>query len=81
MRAVPATASAPPEDMILPVLRRIATTYAPWIVLPFATVVGVVGYYFERAIAPPRLEHSKSVYEMREERLNREREAQLGGKS
>ncbi|KAM4700769.1 small integral membrane protein 12 isoform 1-T2 [Discoglossus pictus] len=57
-----------------PVLWAAARTYAPYITLPVAIVVGAVGYQLEKFVrgTPPQLPEEKSILEQREERTLQE---------
>jgi UPF0767 family len=60
--------------MVWPILMGIARTYAPYIVWPFAFVIGVVGYNFETVVRGNRSTPTKpiSIAEERDMRVVRE---------
>ena len=49
-----------------------ARAYAPYIVLPFAALVGAIGYTIESTVSDKYTPWSGSVMERREERMLRE---------
>lgn len=49
-------------------------TYAPYVVLPFAAVIGVIGYSIESSISDKYTPWRESVVERREQRLIQEAE-------
>lgn len=51
-----------------PVIAGFARAYAPYLVWPFAAVVGVIGYNFERLLDRQYAKADKSVLNQREER-------------
>ena len=57
---------------MLPVILAAARTYAPWVVAPFAMVVGAIGYNIEWTIRDKKNPNGgtrKSVEKERDERL------------
>ncbi|XP_075049803.1 small integral membrane protein 12 [Mixophyes fleayi] len=59
---------------MLPILWALTRTYAPYITLPVAFVVGAVGYHLERFIrgSPQQTVEEQSILEKREERALQE---------
>ncbi|XP_063813245.1 small integral membrane protein 12 [Pseudophryne corroboree] len=59
---------------MLPILWAAARTYAPYITLPVAVVVGAVGYHLEKLIrgTPQQTVEEQSILEKREERVLQE---------
>ncbi|KAJ8964970.1 hypothetical protein NQ314_004487 [Rhamnusium bicolor] len=55
-----------------PILFRTLRVYAPYITLPFAAVVGVIGYNLENWLSDKYTPYNKSIEEQREERLLQE---------
>ena len=54
----------------------VTRAYAPYIVLPFAALVGAIGYTIESAVSDKYTPWSGSVVERREERMLREQVAE-----
>ena len=61
-----------------PWLMAATRAYAPYIVLPFAALVGAIGYTIESAVSDKYTPWSGSVVERREERMLREQVAEGG---
>ena len=61
-----------------PWLMAATRAYAPYIVLPFAALVGAIGYTIESAVSDKYTPWSGSVVERREERMLREQQAAEG---
>ncbi|KAJ8957963.1 hypothetical protein NQ318_001963 [Aromia moschata] len=57
-----------------PVLFTALRTYAPYITLPFAALVGIVGYNLENWVSDKYTPYNKSIEEQREDRLMAEEE-------
>lgn len=51
-----------------PAIIAAARAYAPWVVFPFALVVGAIGYSIETAVSDRTTPWRKSASERREER-------------
>ena len=49
------------KKIMLPVIIAAARAYAPWIVFPFAIVVGGVGYMIEGAVSDKHTPWNKSA--------------------
>ncbi|CAH1163315.1 unnamed protein product [Phaedon cochleariae] len=62
-----------------PILFRALRTYAPYITLPFAGVVGVIGYNLENWFSDKYTPYNKSIEEQRRERLLDEETLQRTG--
>ncbi|KAH1011453.1 small integral membrane protein 12 [Dendroctonus ponderosae] len=54
---------------MLPIFYAFLRTYAPYITLPFAGIVGVIGYNLENILSDKYTPYSKSIEEQRRERL------------
>jgi hypothetical protein len=54
---------------MLPVIFAFLRTYAPYVTLPVAAVVGIIGYNLEGFISDKYTPYQKSVEEKREDRL------------
>jgi len=54
---------------MLPVIYAFLRTYAPYITLPFAGLVGFIGYNLENVLSDKYTPYSKSIEEQRKERL------------
>lgn len=52
-----------------PVAFRVLRTYAPYITLPFAAVVGFLGYKIESAISDRQTPYNASIKDSRNDRL------------
>ncbi|XP_045462096.1 small integral membrane protein 12-A [Harmonia axyridis] len=52
-----------------PILMRVASRYAPYITLPFAGVVGFIGYNLENWLSDKYTPYHESIKESRGERL------------
>ena len=52
-----------------PIIVNILRSNAPYITLPFAAVIGIIGYNIERLISDRTTPFKNSVEEQREERL------------
>ncbi|KAJ8978793.1 hypothetical protein NQ317_015517 [Molorchus minor] len=52
-----------------PVLFAALRNYAPYITLPFAAMVGVIGYNLENWLSDKYTPYNKSIEEQREDRL------------
>jgi len=57
---------------MLPAIWALARTYAPWITLPFAAVVGFIGYNFESILSDKYTPYKPSIEEQRDERQLKE---------
>lgn len=55
-----------------PVLMAAMRTYAPYIVFPFAAVIGVIGYSIESSVSDKYTPWRESVVERREQRMLQE---------
>ena len=60
------------KDIMWPWLMAATRAYAPYIVLPFAALVGAIGYTIESTVSDKYTPWSESVSQRREERLLRE---------
>lgn len=58
-----------------PVLIAAARTYAPYVVFPFAAIIGVIGYSIESTVSDKYTPWSGSVNERREQRMLSEQES------
>ncbi|KAK0175861.1 hypothetical protein PV328_000058 [Microctonus aethiopoides] len=54
---------------MIPVLIRVLTRYVPYITLPFAGVIGFIGYHIESMVSDRYTPAIAPVKEQREERL------------
>ncbi|XP_050315082.1 small integral membrane protein 12 [Anthonomus grandis grandis] len=52
-----------------PVIYTFLRTYAPYVTLPFAGLVGVIGYNLENILSDKYTPYNKSISEQRKERL------------
>ncbi|CAG9857531.1 unnamed protein product [Phyllotreta striolata] len=52
-----------------PVIFTALRTYAPYVTLPFAAVVGIIGYNLENLLSDKYTPYNKSIEEQRQERL------------
>lgn len=55
-----------------PAILAAGRAYAPWVVLPFAVVVGAIGYNLENVLSDKQTPWKKSAIERRQERLLQE---------
>lgn len=60
------------DTVMWPALFRLARTYAPAIVFPFAFIIGAIGYKLESVISDRQTPWRQSVIERREERKQQE---------
>ncbi|KAG5900079.1 hypothetical protein JTB14_016051 [Gonioctena quinquepunctata] len=61
-----------------PVFFTALRTYAPYITLPFAGLVGIIGYNLENLLSDKYTPYNKSIGEQRQERLLQEDKLQGG---
>lgn len=52
-----------------PIVFNALRTYAPYVTLPFAALVGVVGYNLENWLSDKYTPYNKSIKEQRQDRL------------
>lgn len=52
-----------------PILMNVLRTNAPYITLPFAVVIGIIGYNIERLVSDRSTPFKNSIEEQREDRL------------
>ena len=64
------------KDIMWPWLMAATRAYAPYIVLPFAALVGAIGYTIESAVSDKYTPWSGSIEERRRERMLREQVAE-----
>ncbi|CAG0900129.1 unnamed protein product [Darwinula stevensoni] len=60
------------HEMVLPALWIILRTYAPYITLPIAAAVGVIGYQVEKRISDKYTPYQESIQEVRDDRILKE---------
>ncbi|XP_060534031.1 small integral membrane protein 12-A [Cylas formicarius] len=61
---------------MLPVIYGFLRAYAPYVTLPFAAVVGFIGYNLENILSDNYTPYHKSIEEQRKERLLSEEKLQ-----
>jgi hypothetical protein len=57
---------------MLPVIFSFLRRYVPYVTLPFAAVVGIIGYNLEHMLSDKYTPYQKSIEEKREDRLLQE---------
>ncbi|CAH0549476.1 unnamed protein product [Brassicogethes aeneus] len=62
-----------------PVFYAALRSYAPYITLPFAGIVGLIGYSIENALSDKYTPYNKSIEEQRRDRLSSDDKLQSAG--